>query len=55
MQAVSQRVEDTKDQIIGSHDPDYDRFLKGMIWAYKEIMQVRVDETPDLITIESAE
>lgn len=55
MAAVKQRVEDTKNELISSSDPDYDRFLKGMIWAYQELIAVKLEETPDLIDIEKAE
>jgi hypothetical protein len=55
MAAVSERIEDCKDQIVGSNDPDFDRFLKGMVRAFTEILNVRVDNDPDLISIEEAE
>ena len=44
-EASKERIEEIKDQIVASTDPDYDRFLKGMIWAYNEVSQAK----PDLI------
>lgn len=55
MAAVSDRIEACKDELVGSNDADFDRFLKGMIRAFTEVLNVRVDNDPDLISIEEAE
>ena len=44
-EAFKERIEEIKDQIVISRDPEYDKILKGMIWAYHEALQAK----PDLI------
>lgn len=42
---VAERVNEAKDHIVISDDPDYDRLIKGMIRAFYEILEWK----PELI------
>lgn len=45
-EAVKQRINESKDQLANpDSDSDRDRFLKGMIWAFSEVL----DAKPDII------
>lgn len=44
-EAILERIAEVKDQIVASTDADFDRFLKGMIWAFNEVLEAK----PDLI------
>ena len=46
-EAFKERIVDIKDQIVASTDPDFDRFLKGMIWAYNEALEAKPDFIDD--------
>ena len=46
-QAIYERIEEAKDQIGASSDPDDDRFLKGMIWAFNEVLEAKLDLTDE--------
>lgn len=50
--AVQNRVTEAAEQVLGSSDPDFDRFVKGMIHAYREIldMEIEVTDTDDADT-----
>jgi hypothetical protein len=38
---VAERIQEAKDQLSDPNsDPDRDRFLKGMIWALREVLEV---------------
>ena len=41
--AIYERITEAKDQIVASSDPDHDRFLKGMIWAFNEVLEAKLD------------
>ena len=53
--AVASRIERALEQIVASSDPEYDRFLKGMIQGYRDFLNVQIDESPELIDIERVE
>jgi len=42
-EALNYRIEEIKDQILGSSDPDYDRFLKGMARGFSEVLHATVE------------
>ena len=52
-QAIQERIEEVKNQIVASNDADYDRVLKGMIIAYQHVLGL--EPGIDLATIEEAE
>ena len=41
--AVRDRIEEATEQILGSFDPDFDRFLKGMVRAFNEVLEAKPD------------
>lgn len=47
-EAIQGRINDSKESIVNSTDPEYDRFLKGMIWAFREVL----DAQPDFLITE---
>ena len=38
-QAVAERVNDCAEEILRSTDPDYDRTIKGMVHAFREVLE----------------
>lgn len=50
MAAIKMRVDEGKDHLIASNDPDFDRIIKGMLRAYKEILDHRT-EFSDLLSM----
>lgn len=50
-EAIVERIAESKDKIVHSTDPDFDRFIKGMIWAFHEVLEARpeviIDEVND--------
>ena len=43
-EAINLRIQESKDELSSPlSDPDRDRFLKGMIWAFKEVLEVEPD------------
>lgn len=42
-EAVRRRIDEIKEQILASRDPEYDNFLKGMAWAFNEVLQADVE------------
>ena len=51
-ESIKIRVEEAKDQIVGSTDPDFDRFAKGMIWAFREVLEFEPDLTLEESNVE---
>ena len=47
--SVDVRIDEAKEQIVGSTDPEFDRFAKGMSWAFREVLEFE----PDLLQEES--
>lgn len=45
--AIKDRIGDSKDEIVNSTNPDFDRFLKGMIWAFNEVLDFKPDFTEE--------
>lgn len=44
MDLIRDRIEDAKDQLIGpSNDRDFDQYVKGMIRAFNEVIDVQLD------------
>ena len=54
MAAIKERIEEAKEVLVSSNDPEYDRLLKGMIRAYKDLLDVKLDDSPDLVSIQQA-
>ena len=42
---IAERIAESKDAIVASSDAEFDRFVKGMIWAFNEVLEIK----PDLI------
>ena len=42
-EALRQRINDAKDQLVGSGDRDYDLILKGMIRAFTQVLHIEPD------------
>jgi hypothetical protein len=41
-EAISQRIEETRDQLVDPHsDPDRDRILKGMLIAFYDVLEAK--------------
>ena len=48
MDQVKFRIEETSEKLTGpSNDRDFDQFLKGMIWAFNEVLDVQLDITTE--------
>ena len=49
MEAVKQRIEEAKDNLLPATNTfEYDMFVKGMIQAYREVLDVKFSvELPD--------
>ena len=44
MDQIRVRIEDSKEQLIGTfNDRDFDQYVKGMIKAFTEVLDVRLD------------
>ncbi len=44
MMQIQERIEEAKDQLVGpSNDRDFDQFVKGMIRAFQEVLDVKLD------------
>lgn len=42
MQAVSQRIDEAKDSlVVSTNERDYDLFIKGMIQAFTEVLNMK--------------
>lgn len=50
-EAIKERIKELTEQILGSTDPEFDRFVKGMVWAYNEVLNTK----PDFIDEELSE
>lgn len=50
--SIQERIDGCKDQIVSSTDPDHDRFLKGMIWAFNEVLEAKPDSIVALEELE---
>lgn len=42
--AVDDRINELKERLVNSFDPEEDRFLKGMIRAFREILQIEPED-----------
>lgn len=51
IRAALSRVEEAKDQIVGSSDPDYDRILKGIVRGHSEHLDVYFNDNPEIIEV----
>jgi hypothetical protein len=51
IKAALSRIEEAKDQIVGSTDPDFDRIIKGVIRGHSEHLDVYFDDDPEIIEI----
>ena len=48
MDQIRDRVEEAKDLLIGaSNERDFDQYIKGMIRAFNEVLDVRLDFTTE--------
>lgn len=48
MDSVRSRIEESKDQLLGAtNDRDYDQFVKGMIRAFYEVLDVQLELTTE--------
>lgn len=56
--AAAERIKEATEHLIGSTDPELDRFLKGMIHAYREIIDMEIEpdynEEPDEVSARDA-
>ena len=44
MDQIRNRIEETQEKLTGpSNDRDYDQVLKGMIWAFNEVLDVKLE------------
>ena len=39
LEAVKERIEEAKEVLVLSDDPEYDRILKGMVRGYNEVLE----------------
>jgi hypothetical protein len=40
---MAERVAESKEVLVSSDNPDFDRFIKGMIRAYKEVLEFEIE------------
>lgn len=51
--AIQERIQEAKDQLSDPNsDPNRDRFLKGMIWAFKEVLEAKPEITEEDFDVE---
>ena len=44
MDQIRNRIEETQEKLVGpANDRDYDQVLKGMIWAFNEVLDVQLE------------
>lgn len=44
MESIQSRIEESKEQLLGaSNDRDFDQYVKGMVKAFSEILDVRLE------------
>ena len=43
--AVRERIQEASDKVMMSSDPDFDRFIKGMVHAFKEVLDMEIYPT----------
>ena len=44
MEAVNERIDAAKDQLTGpNNERDFDQFTKGLIWAFNEVLSIKLD------------
>ena len=47
-EAIRERIEETKEQLSSpDSSPERDRFLKGMIWSFNEVLDVKLELTSE--------
>jgi len=42
-QAINQRITDCQEEILKSENPDYDKMVKGMVRAFREVLEVELE------------
>ena len=48
MVQIGDRIKAAQENLAGpSNDRDYDQFLKGMIWAFSEVLDVKLEVTTE--------
>ena len=47
MLAVVNRVELAKEELVASDNPAYDQFVRGMIRAFREVLDVNLDDVQE--------
>jgi hypothetical protein len=48
MDQIRNRIEDSKEQLLGANnDRDFDQYVKGMVRAFMEVLDVRLDLTTE--------
>ena len=48
MEQIRVRIEESKESLSGpTNDRDYDQMLKGMIWAFSEVLDVKLETEED--------
>ena len=48
MDEIRTRIEEAQEKLVGpSNDRDYDQVLKGMIWAFNEVLDVQLETTEE--------
>lgn len=51
IRAAQNRVEECKDALVESTDPDFDRIVKGIIKGHLEHLDVYTNDNPEIVEI----
>lgn len=47
-ESIRERINSCIEQVMGSSDPEYDRFLKGMVHAFNEVLAVKLSDVKSI-------